>query len=557
MATLEELVVRIKADSSQLQRELSKVNSEVKQSANNFAGLGAKLAGAFAVGTILAFTKRAIDAGDALGDLSKITGTSVEMLSSLQLYAKQSGSSIEALGHGIKFMNRNLAEAQSGNKQAVESFTQLGLSIEDLSRQSTEEQILTIAQYISELGTEAERTKALMDIFDRRGAELGPMMREGAAGIREAMEEAKELGLVLSQEEVDRMDDFNDKWATATTKLERLAQDGFVVLYDAAADLFNLLKDPSNQSAWDKFFKYQVDATLAPGMNKWKQRAQEMGYVTEATSGNVGVDLAGEYKQRYGSVPSSGRRLTSSSRNTGVDSAKSSLEAYNRELLRGHEIAQLTAKDQAGAEAYYKTIDLAQKAGIKNTQEMADKNRILAESNYEVAEAQAESARFAGELKDRASDALSEIIVGFDDAGESVRRFALELAKIIIERKITGPLSEGIIDSIDTGGVGGSIWDWIKGIIPGFATGNFNVQRDMLANVHKGEMIVPAAQASQIRSGGADSKGITIIQHNSFGAGVSRSELESILPAYSQATYDAVFASMRRGGAASRVVGLR
>lgn len=62
-----------------------------------------------------------------------------------------------------------------------------------------------------------EKTKFLMDNFGRAGADLAPLMEEGAAGIRAAGDEAERLGLVMDQDGVDSarryeiaMDDFGD-----------------------------------------------------------------------------------------------------------------------------------------------------------------------------------------------------------------------------------------------------------------------------------------------------------------------------------------------------------
>lgn len=47
----------------------------------------------------------------------------------------------------------------------------------------------------------------------------------------------------------------------------------------------------------------------------------------------------------------------------------------------------------------------------------------------------------------------------------------------------------------------GGVGDFIGGLIPHFAVGALEIPHDMLAVVHKGEMIVPAAEAEAIRSG--------------------------------------------------------
>jgi hypothetical protein len=43
--------------------------------------------------------------------------------------------------------------------------------------------------------------------------------------------------------------------------------------------------------------------------------------------------------------------------------------------------------------------------------------------------------------------------------------------------------------------------------LPSFAVGAWNLPSDMIAQVHAGEMIVPAAQAAQIRAGGGGGSG--------------------------------------------------
>ncbi len=63
-----------------------------------------------------------------------------------------------------------------------------------------------------------------------------------------------------------------------------------------------------------------------------------------------------------------------------------------------------------------------------------------------------------------------------------------------------------------------SIGGWIKGITSiaslfGFASGANNIPNDMVANIHKGEMIIPASGASLIRSGQASIGGVAAGNH--------------------------------------------
>src|SRR5687768_12606966 len=118
MTTLDELVIRIKADASQLERELKKIGAASQQTAaqtqSAFAKVERQLKGmipAVSLAALVVFTKHSVAAGDALHDMSVRTGVTVETLSKLSLAAKQSGTSIEAIGNGFRLMSRNLAEA--------------------------------------------------------------------------------------------------------------------------------------------------------------------------------------------------------------------------------------------------------------------------------------------------------------------------------------------------------------------------------------------------------------------------------------------------------------
>lgn len=183
--------------------------------------------------------KSAINAGDALNDLNIKTGVAVETLSKLKVVAEQNDSSLEGLAVSFKFLMDNQAEAVQGSKKAIQSFEQIGITVGQLKKLSTEELFLLLAERVGELGEESARTKVLTDTLGKSGYNLGVMMAQGSAGIKKAMDEAERFGLVLSKEDAMKMDEFNDKWTIFVNECQRWTQSGFVASFDTFMKIKN------------------------------------------------------------------------------------------------------------------------------------------------------------------------------------------------------------------------------------------------------------------------------------------------------------------------------
>jgi hypothetical protein len=94
------------------------------------------------------------------------------------------------------------------------------------------------------------------------------------------------------------------------------------------------------------------------------------------------------------------------------------------------------------------------------------------------------------------------------------------------------------------------IGNFFGGLLPSFDTGTFRVPNDMIANIHKGEMIIPAREAEQIRSGGMMG-GVSIVQNVTIGNGVGsnvREEIAKAMPEFREAAIQAVNDARLRGG---------
>ncbi len=126
--------------------------------------------------------------------------------------AKQGGVEAEALADALNFLNLSSAGAARGSKQDAQAFRDLGISILDASGQiKPADQLLgEIADKFAKLPNGARQAQIAAALFGRAGRDLIPMLEEGAAGIEKWGDVAERLGKVMSQEDAEAADKFND-----------------------------------------------------------------------------------------------------------------------------------------------------------------------------------------------------------------------------------------------------------------------------------------------------------------------------------------------------------
>jgi len=161
-------------------------------------------------GAFNSFVAGSASAVASVDDLSKRTGVSTQTLQAYQFAAEQSGVSVETFGKGVQKLGINLGEAQTGNKGAIKSFADLGLSVQELSRLSPEAAFEAVAAAISQLPGPAQQAAAAVSLFGKSGAELVPVFAEGAGYLAEMRAEAERLGLVLSKDQVQGLATLDD-----------------------------------------------------------------------------------------------------------------------------------------------------------------------------------------------------------------------------------------------------------------------------------------------------------------------------------------------------------
>lgn len=239
MTDLAKLVVRLEAQTAQFSAQLDAANRKLNGFEGNVRGLLGKVAGAFAGFQLLSFGKQVIDAGDRLNDMSKIMGESVENLSRLEYAANQSGSNLDSLSVGLKKLVRNASEAAAGSKEQKEAFDLIGVSATDAGGKvkPLNSLFLEVAEKLSKYENGAQKAAVAQRIFGKAGADLIPLLNEGASGIAALEAQADKLGITMTGEFAQGADDFNDALNTMEANAKGAAREILVGLLPALTAL--------------------------------------------------------------------------------------------------------------------------------------------------------------------------------------------------------------------------------------------------------------------------------------------------------------------------------
>ncbi len=159
--------------------------------------------------------------GETLSKSSEKTGIMVEELSKLQYAGRLADISDESLTAGLVKFQKTIFAASEGGKEASEAFALLGISVRDTHGQlkPTDELFKAVAERFSMLEDGAEKTGLTLKLFGRGGAELIPILNQGAAGLQRAGLEAGAMGRVMSTETAaaarklnDELKAMNERW---------------------------------------------------------------------------------------------------------------------------------------------------------------------------------------------------------------------------------------------------------------------------------------------------------------------------------------------------------
>ena len=257
MATLANLVVQISGNTAKLNQALMKSQGRLQQ----FSGKGVAAAKAIgppflvAAGAATAFgvasVKAFVQTGDELDKMSRRTGVSTEALSTLGFAAEQSGTDLGTLEKGIRTMQKRTLDWERGLSTATEAFDLLGLELETFQAQSPEEQFRSLAGAIAQVEDPTRQAALAQEVFGRAGTQLLPLIQEGAAGMADLEQQARELGIEMSGPAAKSAADFNDGMNRLNKGFQGILLAVGEVLVDALLPLIDVAEEVIGElQAW-------------------------------------------------------------------------------------------------------------------------------------------------------------------------------------------------------------------------------------------------------------------------------------------------------------------
>jgi len=200
----ENILIKIFAD-DRTQKAFSRVGNGFRKMAKASAAMSIA---ATAAATVL--TVKSMRAADQLAKTADKIGATTEALASLQLAGELTGVSVETMNMALQRMTRRVSEAAIGTGEAKGALLELGIDAQKLEQLPLDQQMGIVADAMKDVGSQADRVRIAMKLFDSEGVALVNTLARGSDGLAELAREADLLGLAMSRADTAKIEAAND-----------------------------------------------------------------------------------------------------------------------------------------------------------------------------------------------------------------------------------------------------------------------------------------------------------------------------------------------------------
>jgi hypothetical protein len=156
------------------------------------------------------FTAKASSMADDLAKKARKLGLMSEELAGLRFGAELAGSELDAFDNSLTRAVNAIGEAAMGTGAAQDAFKELGLDAKKLRDMGTYEAFLDIGDAIKDVTNETDRVRLAIKLFGRAGSGVINLFTEGSDQLRAYTEEARGLGIAMTNLQTNKIEDMRD-----------------------------------------------------------------------------------------------------------------------------------------------------------------------------------------------------------------------------------------------------------------------------------------------------------------------------------------------------------
>ena len=185
--------------------------------------------------------KSSLNSIDSLAKTASKIGTTTEALSGLRFAAELTGVATTTMDMALQRFTRRTAEAAKGTGEAKDAIRELGINATELNNMPLDERMLVLADAFSGVKNESDRLRLAFKLFDSEGAALVNTLSQGRDGLSAMLGEAQALGIVMSSDAAEGVEDAVDSLTKLKTLFKGVTQQLAAGLAPAIETLVTLL----------------------------------------------------------------------------------------------------------------------------------------------------------------------------------------------------------------------------------------------------------------------------------------------------------------------------
>lgn len=426
------------------------------------------LAAALGVGALVSASQQAVTAVLDVGKAAKTAGLDFEAFQELKYAADQNRIGVDALSDGLKELQLRADEfVSTGGGPAAESFARIGMTARSVADalKEPDKMFETVIDKIRTLD-KAAQIRVLDELFGGTAAEqFVAFLDDGVRKIGELRDEARDVGIVMDRELLEKAEEVNRAWDKMATIVGSRVKSAVVSVLDVTINLLTKIDEFSdylgrlgNSDVFKKFLLaigqdpskvYRV----VPGVGIVEDTAAKpadpapKGQVTTPTGTRLpsAADImrqAMDEAQATQRIEDAFAKNSGSSGKTGKTSTKAKLkeerDAIKEVIDALKEEIEVIGLSEAEKE---KGIALRQ-AGVVATSAEGKEISALVEQKYReqqavdaVTEARERGIEAAESFGSTLDDQLGKLIDGTFDARDAVRALVMELLSAATDGK--------------------------------------------------------------------------------------------------------------------------